>query len=71
MPLNFSNEESTILIRLTEVDKFIKTEVIDQGLGISEEEKEKIFQPFHKGSAKPTKGEKSTGLGIGYHQKNY
>ncbi|MCV9389339.1 ligand-binding sensor domain-containing protein [Reichenbachiella ulvae] len=38
--------------------------ITDQGPGISEEDKEKMFEMFQKLSAKPTEGESSSGLGL-------
>jgi signal transduction histidine kinase len=39
-------------------------EVCDRGPGVRPEEREKIFEKFRRGSAQPTQGEKSTGLGL-------
>lgn len=41
-----------------------KVSVRDQGPGIKEEEKVRLFQPFSRLSSLPTGGEKSTGLGL-------
>ncbi|HVU18294.1 MAG TPA: transporter substrate-binding domain-containing protein [Candidatus Didemnitutus sp.] len=41
-----------------------RIEVRDQGPGVMPEEREKIFEKFKRGSAQPTQGEKSTGLGL-------
>jgi len=38
--------------------------VIDSGIGIPEEDLPNLFQPFYRANNKPTKGEKSTGLGL-------
>jgi len=38
--------------------------VIDQGPGITAEDRQKLFQDFARLSARPTGGEKSTGLGL-------
>jgi signal transduction histidine kinase len=42
----------------------ITLSVADQGGGIPLEERDSIFEPFGRGSAKPTAGEKSVGLGL-------
>ncbi len=36
----------------------------DEGPGITEEDRQKLFQDFARLSARPTGGEKSTGLGL-------
>jgi signal transduction histidine kinase len=41
-----------------------RIEVRDQGPGVKPDEREKIFEKFKRGSAQPTQGEKSTGLGL-------
>jgi signal transduction histidine kinase len=43
--------------------------VKDQGPGIPDSERDKLFQDFGKLSAKPTAGEKSTGLGLAICRK--
>lgn len=50
-------------------DNFICFSVKDQGPGISEEDKKKLFQKFSRLSAKPTGGEHSTGLGLSIVKK--
>ena len=52
----------------TKKDK-IKTEVIDKGVGIPNEEQYKLFRYFQKTSSKPTAGESSTGLGLAISKK--
>ncbi len=42
---------------------------IDEGMGIKEEEKSKLFKKFSKLSTKPTAGENSTGLGLSIVKK--
>ena len=43
---------------------FVKIIVRDQGLGLTDEDKKKVFISFQKLSAKPTGSETSTGLGL-------
>ncbi len=42
----------------------LKLSVKDQGQGMSEEDQQNLFKGFQKLSARPTGGEKSTGLGL-------
>lgn len=63
--LKFSYPDSTITIRISEDENNqIYTEVIDQGKGIPEKDKQKLFNYFQKASTQPTNGETSTGLGL-------
>jgi signal transduction histidine kinase/Tfp pilus assembly protein PilF len=60
----FSPADSIITIRLAARDDMIICGVTDQGPGISETEIAQLFKPFARGKAKPTAGERSTGLGL-------
>ncbi len=63
--IKFSYEETTIEINANVFnDKFIEFVVKDQGIGISEENKDKLFQIGKMFSTEGTKGEKGTGLGL-------
>lgn len=42
----------------------VRIEVQDEGPGVPENERERIFTKYTRGSARPTAGEKSTGLGL-------
>lgn len=42
----------------------VQISVRDQGSGMSPEEQASLFQPFRRGQARGTGGEKSTGLGL-------
>ncbi|MFN4299886.1 MAG: ATP-binding protein [Thermaurantimonas sp.] len=72
--IKYSNENSTVEIGInTEIrngKEFVKISIKDQGPGFTEEDKKKMFGLFQRLSAKPTKGESSTGLGL-YIVKNY
>jgi len=62
--VKFSPPKSTIKIRVLLREPYWKIEVQDEGPGITEKDREKLFQDFAKLSAQPTGGEKSTGLGL-------
>jgi signal transduction histidine kinase len=49
--------------------EYIRIEVQDEGPGLTDEDKEKIFGKFTRLSAKPTAGEHSTGLGLSIVKK--
>ncbi len=62
--IKYSPFEKNIFIRLQkELDKII-FRVKDEGPGIKEEEKCKLFNKFQRLSTRPTGGESSTGLGL-------
>lgn len=62
--IKFSPRGSTITISLRVWNEFVRLEVRDQGPGVPADETEKIFAKYTRGSARPTGGEKSTGLGL-------
>lgn len=67
--LKFSYPKSTVEITLSSTSKEVLLAVTDHGIGIPEEDRESIFQPFAKGSSKSTGGESSTGLGLAITKK--
>jgi signal transduction histidine kinase len=51
-------------VRLLGDESVVRLEVQDEGPGISEEDKKRLFGKFARLSAQPTAGEHSTGLGL-------
>lgn len=45
-------------------DGHVAISVADQGVGVAMEDRERIFEPFGRGQARPTGDEKSVGLGL-------
>jgi signal transduction histidine kinase len=62
--LKFSLPDCTVWLVLTEWNGRVRLEVRDEGPGVQTDEVERIFAKYVRGSAKPTAGEKSTGLGL-------
>lgn len=62
--LKYSPPASRVEIELRTSPTHCRIEVRDQGPGVKPDEREKIFEKFKRGSAQPTQGEKSTGLGL-------
>lgn len=67
--IKYSYADSTISILVQKNDHHIITSVTDQGIGIKEEDKGKVFRPFEKAQNKPTAGEYSSGLGLAITNK--
>lgn len=67
--VKFSPFGSDIRISYTEAGRKTRIVVIDQGPGLTEEDKKKVFGKFAKLSAKPTGGEHSSGLGLSIVKK--
>ena len=62
--LKFSLPGTTITVKIIWAENNITVSIEDQGLGIPEDEMNKLFKPFETTSVKSTEGEKSTGLGL-------
>ncbi|WP_224995569.1 sensor histidine kinase KdpD [Cesiribacter sp. SM1] len=67
--IKFSFKDAVIRVIIKEEEGFVVTRVEDQGVGIREEDKEKIFRPFEKAQNQPTAGERSSGLGLAIVKK--
>lgn len=67
--IKFSNPGSNIEISFSPTETEVLIAVKDQGAGIPDEEKSKLFKPFTKTSVKATGGEASTGLGLAIVKK--
>jgi signal transduction histidine kinase len=62
--VKFSQRGATVEVRVVAQDGGVRISVRDQGLGIPEAERAKLFQPFGRTSVRSTAGERSTGLGL-------
>jgi two-component system, NarL family, sensor histidine kinase EvgS len=62
--LKYSPCGSRVEIAVGAQNNNCRIEVRDQGPGVKPEEREKIFEKFGRGSALPTQGEESIGLGL-------
>ncbi|MFN4299950.1 MAG: ATP-binding protein [Thermaurantimonas sp.] len=62
--LKFSQNNSTIDIRLENMDDAVKLEIEDKGIGIPEKMLGSLFEAFTKASRKGTNNEPSHGLGM-------
>ena len=62
--VKYAPRNTDIRIRIWEDDGEVFFTIYNQGVGLSEVDKMKIFHKFSRLSAKPTGGESSTGLGL-------
>jgi signal transduction histidine kinase len=62
--VKYSPENSPILLRFFEIGNKFGFAIEDQGIGISELEKSKIFQKFYRVGSEETRETKGTGLGL-------
>lgn len=62
--IKYSPERHSIWVNVRKTDKTVLLEVRDEGPGLTETDKAKVFGRFQRLSARPTGGETSTGLGL-------
>jgi signal transduction histidine kinase len=67
--IKFSDHHTKVRVSLKEKNQTIRFEIEDEGPGIMEEDKPRLFQKFQKLHAQPTNGETSTGLGLSIVKK--
>ncbi len=67
--IKFSPFDRSVFVNLTAQSGKALCEIKDQGPGLSEEDKKKLFGKYQKLSAKPTGNEISTGLGLSIVKK--
>ena len=67
--IKYSHSGTTVEVSLSTTPAELLIAVIDQGVGIPANEKDRLFQPFTKTSVKSTGGEVSTGLGLAIVKK--
>lgn len=62
--IKFSNPFGTIILKVEDDRDYITTKVIDDGEGIPESQRDRLFKIFSKAATAPTGGEKGHGLGL-------
>ena len=67
--IKFSPKNKNITLRAFEKNNQTVVEIQDQGPGINEKDREKLYLKYQKLSAMPTDGEGSTGLGLSIVKK--
>ena len=67
--IKFSPAGKNVYIRLFHEGEKLKFDIKDEGPGISQEDMKRIFRKYQKLSARPTAGERSTGLGLSIVKK--
>lgn len=60
--IKYSKPKGTVTISVTEYEMFLAIQIMDDGIGIKEEEQAQIFGRFYRG--KEVSGEKGVGIGL-------
>ena len=67
--IKYSPKDSPVTLTVTEARPWINIEVKDEGPGINESEKKKVFEKFYRAGNEATRHAKGTGLGLYLTQK--
>ncbi|MCJ8343995.1 ATP-binding protein [bacterium] len=67
--IKYSPENTTVKIFVKDIDELIEISVEDQGIGISQENIDKIFSPFFRDTTTETYEIKGVGLGLAIVKK--
>ncbi|WP_053372746.1 sensor histidine kinase [Paenibacillus sp. FJAT-27812] len=67
--MKFTPEDGKISCFLTEQDGFAVVRITDTGIGISEEDRERVFERFYKGDASRDRSQGGSGLGLSIAHK--
>lgn len=62
--IRFSPHGGEIVLRLQQQQQLVQIDVIDQGPGVAEHDRERIFEPFYRGQRQPEGAVKGTGIGL-------
>lgn len=62
--LKYSGDVVKVIVRLKKLNGQIALEVCDYGIGIPDEEKEKVFEKFYRSGDEDTRKSKGTGIGL-------
>jgi PAS domain S-box-containing protein len=62
--VKYTSSEGEVALEARPTDGWVKVEVRDTGIGIPEEEQERIFEKFYRTDQADVRGERGTGLGL-------
>ncbi|MCZ0212155.1 ATP-binding protein, partial [Streptomyces sp. UMAF16] len=62
--LKYSPKSAPVLLQLSAHAQYVVLEIIDEGAGVAEEEKKKIFRKFYRTGNENVRSTKGTGLGL-------
>jgi signal transduction histidine kinase len=62
--LKYAPKESPVYVDLMEVDEYLQIKVSDEGSGVPDNEKKRIFEKFYRSGNEQTRKAKGTGLGL-------
>ena len=67
--IRFSPRGGRILIQLIRFEDLIRIDVADEGPGVHENDRARIFEPFYRGVRQPEDAARGTGIGLSIVQE--
>jgi two-component system phosphate regulon sensor histidine kinase PhoR len=67
--IKYNRRGGKVFLRAKAIEAFLQVEVQDTGIGIPQEEREKIFDEFYRVKSRATQGIGGTGLGLSIAKK--
>ena len=67
--IRFSPQGSTVLMQLSVQPESIRIDIQDQGPGVAQADRERIFEPFYRGERQPQDALRGTGIGLSIVQE--
>ena len=62
--IRFSPRGGTVRVQLSSQPDFVRIDVLDQGPGVAETDRERVFEPFYRGERQPQDVVRGTGIGL-------
>jgi len=67
--IRFSPPGGTIRLQLAQAGPLVHITVHDEGPGVAEADRDRIFEPFYRGAVQPTNAARGTGIGLSIVQE--
>jgi two-component system, NtrC family, sensor histidine kinase GlrK len=67
--IRFSPRGGTVLVRLSAAPKGMRIDIHDEGPGVAQADRERVFEPFYRGERQPQDAVRGTGIGLSIVQE--
>jgi len=62
--IRYSPLKGVIRLELTTLARLVRIDIHDQGVGVAQADRERIFEPFYRGERQPTDAVRGSGIGL-------